>query len=179
MADADTDGRDVDAISAAPGGFDEPFERTRQVRETGSSVMARAELEYVSAGCNRSVHAAAWNRERGPGGGLVAYGTHSTVAVYDPAAARVVRTVGKAHDAPVTAVSWLESDDASAAADGGGRGRWMASGGSDGAVLLWHRVDDPRVSTAHEWVVVARGAHGAPVTDVCALEMRGGGGTRT
>ena len=37
MADADTDGRDVDAISAAPGGFDEPFERTRQVRETGSS----------------------------------------------------------------------------------------------------------------------------------------------
>mmetsp|Transcript_3119 Transcript_3119/g.12373 ORF Transcript_3119/g.12373 Transcript_3119/m.12373 type:complete len:242 (-) Transcript_3119:55-780(-) len=53
----------------------------------------------------------------------------------------------------------------------------MASGGSDGAVLLWHRVDDPRVSTAHEWVVVARGAHGAPVTDVCALEMRGGGGT--
>ena len=86
MADADTDGRDVDAISAAPGGFDEPFERTRQVRETGSSVMARAELEYVSAGCNRSVHAAAWNRERGPGGGLVAYGTHSTVAVYDPAA---------------------------------------------------------------------------------------------
>lgn len=179
MADADTDGRDVDAISAAPGGFDEPFERTRQVRETGSSVMARAELEYVSAGCNRSVHAAAWNRERGPGGGLVAYGTHSTVAVYDPAAARVVRTVGKAHDAPVTAVSWLESDDdASAAADGGGRGLWMASGGSDGAVLLWHRVDDPRVSTAHEWVVVARGAHGAPVTDVCALEMRGGGGTR-
>ena len=115
----------------------------------------------------------------GPGGGLVAYGTHSTVAVYDPTAARVVRTVGKAHDAPVTAVSWLESDDdASAAADGGGRGLWMASGGSDGAVLLWHRVDDPRVSTAHEWVVVARGAHGAPVTDVCALEMRGGGGTR-
>ena len=143
-----------------------------------SSVMGRAELEYVSAGCNRSVHAAAWNRERGPGGGLIAYGTHSTVAVYDPAAARVLRTVGNAHDAPVTAVSWLESDDASAAADGGGRGRWMASGGSDGAVLLWHRVDDPRVSTAHEWVVVARGAHGAPVTDVCALEMRGGGGTR-
>ena len=150
--------------------------------------MARAELEYVSAGCNRSVHAAAWNRERGPGGGLIAYGTHSTVAVYDPAAARVVRTVGRAHDAQVTAVSWLESrddddddddDDASAAAHGRGRGRgrWMASGGSDGAVLLWHRVDDPRVSTAHEWVVVARGAHGAPVTDVCALEMRGGGGT--
>ena len=76
MADADTDGRDVDVISAAPGGFDEPFERTtRQVRETLLSVMARAELEYVSAGCNRSVHAAAWNRERGPGGGLVAYGT--------------------------------------------------------------------------------------------------------
>ena len=143
-----------------------------------SSVMGRAELEYVSAGCNRSVHAAAWNRERGPGGGLIAYGTHSTVAVYDPAAARIFRTVGNAHAAPVTAVSWLESDDASAAADGGGRGRWMASGGSDGAVLLWHRVDDPRVSTAHEWVVVARGAHGAPVTDVCALEMRGGGGTR-
>ena len=54
--------------------------------------MGRAELEYVSAGCNRSVHAAAWNRERGPGGGLIAYGTHSTVAVYDPAAARVLRT---------------------------------------------------------------------------------------
>ena len=33
MADADTDGRDVDAISAAPGVCDEPFERTtRQVR---------------------------------------------------------------------------------------------------------------------------------------------------
>jgi hypothetical protein len=52
----------------------------------------------------------------------------------------------------------------------------MASGGSDGAVLLWRRVDDPATSTRHEWVVVAAGSHGAPVTDVCALAMSGGGG---
>ena len=134
--------------------------------------MASATLTYVSAGCNRSVHAAAWNAERGPGGGLLAYGSHSSIALYDPATARVVRTVGKAHDGgQVTAVSWLDG-----AGDESGCGRWMASGGSDGAVLLWRRVDDPATSTRHEWVVVAAGSHGAPVTDVCALAMSGGGG---
>ena len=96
--------------------------------------MASATLTYVSAGCNRSVHAAAWNAERGPGGGLLAYGSHSSIALYDPATARVVRTVGKAHDGgQVTAVSWLDG-----AGDESGCGRWMASGGSDGAVLLWN-----------------------------------------
>lgn len=134
--------------------------------------MASATLTYVSAGCNRSVHAAAWNAERGPGGGLLAYGSHSSIALYDPGTARVVRTVGKAHDGgQVTAASWLDG-----AGDESGCGRWMASGGSDGAVLLWRRVDDPATSTRHEWVVVAAGSHGAPVTDVCALAMSGGGG---
>jgi elongator complex protein 2 len=79
-------------------------------REMPSSLRWRARtLTYVSAGCNRSVHAAAWNTERGPGGGLLAYGSHSSIALYDPATARVVRTVGKAHDGgQVTAVSWLD-----------------------------------------------------------------------
>ena len=50
-----------------------------------------AELEYVSVGCNRSVHAADWCQEDGPGGGLLAYGAHNTVAIsklYEPRSAR-------------------------------------------------------------------------------------------
>jgi len=55
--------------------------------------LASVELEYVSVGCNRSVHAADWCRAGGPAGGLLAYGAHHTVALYDPAAARVLRTL--------------------------------------------------------------------------------------
>ena len=88
-----------------------------------------AELEYVSVGCNRSVHGADWNHEDAPGGGLVAYGAHKAVAVYDPTGARVLRTL-PGHDAPVTVVRWIPDADAP--------GRWLVSGDAGGAVILWH-----------------------------------------
>ena len=71
---------------------------------------SRVELAYVSVGCNRGVHVADWNREVGPGGGLLAYGAHDTVAVYDPVGARIVRTLRGGHADRVTAVRWLECD---------------------------------------------------------------------
>ena len=133
------------------------------------------ELAYVSVGCNRGVHVADWNREVGPGGGLLAFGAHDTVAVYDPVGARIVRTLRGGHADRVTAVRWLECDARP--------GRWLISAGADGAVCLWHRDDDPSADlgaapasavdpAAHSWRVVARGAHEGPVTDVRALRLR-------
>ena len=143
-----------------------------------------AELEYVSVGCNRSVHGADWNHEDAPGGGLVAYGAHKAVAVYDPAGARVLRTL-HGHDAPVTVVRWIP--------DAHAPGRWLVSGDADGAVILWHRTDHPARlpddagsgadgddasagdaerpldPEAHRWRVVAkRKAHEGPVLDARA-----------
>ena len=143
-----------------------------------------AELEYVSVGCNRSVHGADWNHEDAPGGGLVAYGAHKAVAVYDPAGARVLRTL-PAHDAPVTVVRWIP--------DAHAPGRWLVSGDADGAVILWHRTDHPAClpddagsgadgddasagdaerpldPEAHRWRAVAkRKAHEGPVLDARA-----------
>jgi len=143
-----------------------------------------AELEYVSVGCNRSVHGADWNHEDAPGGGLVAYGAHKAVAVYDPAGARVLRTL-PGHDAPVTVVRWIP--------DAHAPGRWLVSGDADGAVILWHRTDHPARlpddagsgadgddasagdaerpldPEAHRWRVVAkRKAHEGPVLDARA-----------
>ena len=136
---------------------------------------SRVELAYVSVGCNRGVHVADWNREVGPGGGLLAFGAHDTVAVYDPVGARIVRTLRGGHTDRVTAVRWLECDARP--------GRWLISAGADGAVFLWHRDDDPSADlgaapasavdpAAHSWRVVARGAHEGPVTDVRALRLR-------
>ena len=143
-----------------------------------------AELEYVSVGCNRSVHGADWNHEDAPGGGLVAYGAHKAVAVYDPAGARVLRTL-PGHDAPVTVVRWIP--------DAHAPGRWLVSGDADGAVILWHRTDHPAClpddagsgadgddasagdaerpldPEAHRWRAVAkRKAHEGPVLDARA-----------
>ena len=143
-----------------------------------------AELEYVSVGCNRSVHGADWNHEDAPGGGLVAYGAHKAVAVYDPTGARVLRTL-PGHDAPVTVVRWIPDADAP--------GRWLVSGDAGGAVILWHRADNPaRLPDAgsiadgdvragdgragrrldpesHRWRAVARRkAHDGPVLDARA-----------
>ena len=143
-----------------------------------------AELEYVSVGCNRSVHGADWNHEDAPGGGLVAYGAHMAVAVYDPTGARVLRTL-PGHDAPVTVVRWIPDSHAP--------GRWLVSGDADGVVILWHRTDDPSHPPAagsvadgdirvgdgragrrldpesHRWRAVAkRKAHDGPVLDARA-----------
>ena len=137
-----------------------------------------AELEYVSVGCNRSVHGLDWNHEDAPGGGLVAYGAHTAVAVYDPAGARVLRTL-PGHDAPVTVVRWIP--------DAHAPGRWLVSGDAAGAVILWHRTDNPARSPdagsvadadgraarldpeSHRWRVVARRkAHDGPVLDARA-----------
>jgi elongator complex protein 2 len=137
-----------------------------------------AELEYVSVGCNRSVHGLDWNHEDAPGGGLVAYGAHTAVAVYDPAGARVLRTL-PGHDAPVTVVRWIP--------DAHAPGRWLVSGDAAGAVILWHRTDNPARSPdagsvadadgraarldpeSHRWRVVAkRKAHDGPVLDARA-----------
>ena len=96
---------------------------------------ATIELEYVSVGCNRAVHCSSWNDEPGPGGGLYAFGAHATVAVYDPAEAAIARTL-QGHRDEVTAVRWLRARDGTAR-------RWLVTGGADGAVLLWHRDDDP------------------------------------
>ena len=137
-----------------------------------------AELEYVSVGCNRSVHGLDWNHEDAPGGGLVAYGAHTAVAVYDPAGARVLRTL-PGHDAPVTVVRWIP--------DAHAPGRWLVSGDAAGAVILWHRTDNPARSPdagsvadadgraarldpeTHRWRLVARRkAHDGPVLDARA-----------
>ena len=137
--------------------------------------VSSVELAYVSVGCNRGVHVADWNREVGPGGGLLAFGAHDTVAVYDPVGARIVRTLRGGHADRVTAVRWLECDAQP--------GRWLISAGADGAVCLWHRDDAPSADpgappasaihpAAHSWRVVARGAHEGPVTDVRALRLR-------
>ena len=125
---------------------------------------ATIELEYVSVGCNRAVHCSSWNDEPGPGGGLYAFGAHATVAVYDPAEAAIARTL-QGHRDEVTAVRWLRARDGTA-------GRWLVTGGADGAVLLWHRDDDPAFTeggAAHAWRVVAAGRHEGPVTAVAAF----------
>jgi elongator complex protein 2 len=143
-----------------------------------------SELSYVSVGCNRSVHAADWCQEAGPGGELLAYGAHNAVAIYDVHAARVIRTLPGAHSGHVSVVKWLAVKDG--LRDPAQRGRWLVSGGADGAVVLWTRDDDPAVPAAaggkgargeaHSWRPVARGTHAGPVTDVSVLRLSGGGG---
>ena len=75
-------------------------------------------------------------RDEGAKGWLLAYGAHTAVAVYDPAGARVLRTL-PGHDAPVTVVRWIP--------DAHAPGRWLVSGDAAGAVILWHRRTTPRV----------------------------------
>ena len=125
----------------------------------------------------------------------MAYGAHKAVAVYDPVAARVLRTL-PGHDAPVTVVRWIPDDDAP--------GRWLVSGDSSGVVVLWHRVDTPGGGgqglrgliaagtspqsgkqrrgvdpDAHKWEMVSKQkAHDGPVLDARA-ERTVAGGKRT
>ena len=74
-------------------------------REDGDGAAQQvAQLEYVSVGCNRCVHAADWSHRSH---GLVAYGAAGTVAVYDVHAARVLHTIPGHEGAHVNAVRWL------------------------------------------------------------------------
>ncbi|GAB4817645.1 hypothetical protein N2152v2_004691 [Parachlorella kessleri] len=63
--------------------------------------MVKVQLEHIAAGCNRCVNAVSWG-----GNGLVAYGAHHAVIIYNPEAARVVAAV-LGHTGTVNCVNWV------------------------------------------------------------------------
>lgn len=61
--------------------------------------------EFVSIGVNRVVNSLAWGG--GDGDGLIAYGGHNSVVIYDPEAA-VIESTLTGHTGLVNTVLWVE-----------------------------------------------------------------------
>lgn len=141
----------------------------------GQDGAAHVRLAHVSVGCNRVTHVAAW----GPSG-LVAFGAHNAVAVYDPAAARILRTL-PGHRDRVNCVEWLPRQRAERVGEGAPEDDLLASGAADGGLILWS-CRGGSSGACSEWRRQADlpNAHGGAVTCIAAhlvpAASRGSGG---
>ena len=112
-------------------------------------------VEYISTGVNRSPHCMTWSHQSG----LVYYGAHNAVAVYNPNTFKIVKTL-VGHEACVNCVRCVASDKKDI--------EYLVSASTDKSVILWKSDTSrgilyPRVSQ----ICVIK-SHTGPVTNVAA-----------
>ncbi|KAI4879565.1 hypothetical protein NFI96_012594 [Prochilodus magdalenae] len=119
--------------------------------------MAASVLQTCHVACcaNRTPHVLSWSRR-----GLIAFGTCSSVALYDPQEIKIVDLLNK-HTGRVNAVQWVHRDD-------GGPETQLVSGGSDNTVIVWEEQDGKYASSA-----VCSG-HSGPVCAVDGVSLASG-----
>ncbi|TRY84309.1 hypothetical protein DNTS_025420 [Danionella cerebrum] len=83
---------------------------------------------YVSCCANRTPNTVSWGR-----GGLIAFGTCNSVAIYNPKEIRVVELLNR-HTGRVNAVQWVHNPDRSLETH-------LISGGSENNVIIWEKCD--------------------------------------
>ncbi|GLJ29453.1 hypothetical protein SUGI_0580580 [Cryptomeria japonica] len=87
---------------------------------------------FIGAGCNRIVNTVAW----GPSG-LVAFGAHNAVAIFQPQAARILTTL-PGHKDIVNCVEWLPRNKDICKHDYGSlEEQFLLSGSADGVIIIW------------------------------------------
>ncbi|XP_056335527.1 elongator complex protein 2 [Danio aesculapii] len=107
---------------------------------------------HVSCCANRTPNVVSWGR-----GGLIAFGTCNSVAIYNPKEIRVVDLLNK-HTGRVNAVQWVHEPDCSPETQ-------LISGGSDNNVIVWEKHDGKFRACA-----VCSG-HSGPVCAVDAVSL--------
>ncbi|XP_006889292.1 PREDICTED: elongator complex protein 2 [Elephantulus edwardii] len=113
------------------------------------------ETSHVFCCPNRVRGALSWS----PGlGGLLAFGTSSSVVLYDPQK-RVVITNLNGHTERVNCVQWICKQDGSPSTD-------LVSGGSDYQVIHWETENNQLLRAVHLQ------GHEGPVNSVCAVYQR-------
>eukprot|EP00741_Cyanophora_paradoxa_P006330 tig00000980_g6137.t1 len=127
-----------------------------------STALGEPLLRFVSIGCNRSPHCAAWGNN-----GLVAFGAFNYVALYDPEEERTIGTLC-GHAGRVNAISWIPVDPAASARDAELAAEdEIASASSDCTIAIWRSAGGADRS---EWLRAAvLAGHGDAVTCLAVL----------
>ncbi|XP_059365685.1 elongator complex protein 2 isoform X1 [Carassius carassius] len=107
---------------------------------------------HVFCCANRAPNVVSWGR-----GGLLAFGTCNSVALYNPQEIRIVEVLNK-HTGRVNAVQWVHKQDCSPETQ-------LVSGGSDNHVIVWEKQDGKFTACA-----VCSG-HSGPVCAVDAMSL--------
>ncbi|XP_024542072.1 elongator complex protein 2 isoform X1 [Selaginella moellendorffii] len=107
--------------------------------------MARVEAVFVSAGCNKTVKAAAWGRCD-----LVAFATHSSVGIFSPKASQILVSLS-GHKSSVNCVEWLDYTGTDAGEC------FILSGSADGVVILWSFVPSQKKWRIGSQATVSKG----------------------
>uniref|UniRef100_A0A672SVS3 Elongator complex protein 2 n=1 Tax=Sinocyclocheilus grahami TaxID=75366 RepID=A0A672SVS3_SINGR len=116
--------------------------------------MAAPRIDTCNVSCcaNRTSNVVSWGR-----GGLIAFGTCNSVALYNPQEIRIVEVLNK-HTGRVNAVQWVHKQDCSPETQ-------LVSGGSDNHVIVWEKQDGKFTACA-----VCSG-HSGPVCAVDAMSL--------
>uniref|UniRef100_A0A8C7GJH7 Elongator complex protein 2 n=1 Tax=Oncorhynchus kisutch TaxID=8019 RepID=A0A8C7GJH7_ONCKI len=104
---------------------------------------------HVACCANRTPNVLSWGR-----GGLIAYGTCNSVALYDPQEKCVVAVLN-GHTGRVNTVQWVHREDC-------GRETHLVSGGSDSLLIVWEAQDGKYVECV---------GHTGPVCAVDAIHL--------
>ncbi|XP_072561842.1 elongator complex protein 2 [Paramormyrops kingsleyae] len=118
---------------------------------------------HVSCCANRTPHVLSWGR-----GGLIAFGTCNSVALYDPKRIRIISLLN-GHTGRVNAVQWIHREDC-------GPETHLVSGGSDNHVIVWEAQDEQK-SVPFALSAQCLG-HTAPVFAVDAIYLKGEGSSQ-
>lgn len=111
--------------------------------------MVAVTLDHVSAGCNRVVNALHWGEC-----GLVAYGAHNAVIVYDLEAMAVV-SILLGHEDCVNCVHWVSGSEHDV----------LLSGSGDNTIRVWTRQTEGDSGSRWDLLTCLQG-HTAPVTSL-------------
>ncbi|KAJ8403143.1 hypothetical protein AAFF_G00360590 [Aldrovandia affinis] len=125
------------------------------------SKMAAPLIETCHVACcaNRTPNVLSWGR-----GGLFAFGTCNSVAVYDPKETAIV-TILNGHTGRVNAVQWVHREDCDPETE-------LVSGGSDNRIIVW-KAQDGKFSQAVQCC-----GHTAPVCAVDSIRLDSEGATQ-
>ncbi|KAM9738304.1 elongator complex protein 2 [Menidia menidia] len=112
---------------------------------------------HVACCANRTPNVVSWGR-----GGLIAFGTCHSVALYNPQERKVVALLN-GHTDRVNAVQWVHKKD-------NGPERHLVSGGSDNQLILWEAQDGKGCSQFVQ--LVACKGHNGPICAVDAIYIQ-------